>query len=75
LGPPGWRPACSVYRARRNLNLYGYYGFSYLDALPTGRLTMTKADLGTLPPGRYVAGVFLDDGYALLARTSFRVSR
>ena len=36
---------------------------------------MTKADLGRLAPGRYVAGLFLDDGYALLARTSFRVAR
>jgi hypothetical protein len=34
---------------------------------------MTTADLGKLPPGRYVAGLFLDDGYALLARMSFRV--
>ena len=27
----------------------------------------------SLKPGRYVAGLFLDDGYSLLARTSFRV--
>jgi len=26
-----------------------------------------------LKPGRSVAGQFLDDGYSLLARTSFRI--
>jgi hypothetical protein len=36
---------------------------------------MTTADTGKLAPGRYVAGLFLDDGYALLARTSFVVRR
>jgi endonuclease/exonuclease/phosphatase family metal-dependent hydrolase len=64
-----------VYRATRPLDLYGYYGFSYIGALPAGRLSMTTDDLGKLAPGRYVAGLFLDDGYALLARTSFRVRR
>ena len=64
-----------IYRATRPLDLYGYYGFRYLGALPAGRLSMTSADTGTLAPGRYVAGLFLDDGYALLARTSFRVKR
>ena len=57
------------------LNVYNYLGFSYVGALPQGRLAMTKADLGTLKPGRYVAGLFLDDGYSVLARTSFRVER
>jgi hypothetical protein len=64
-----------IYRATRPLDLYGYYGFRYIGALPAGRLSMTTADLGKLAPGRYVAGLFLDDGYALLARTSFRVKR
>jgi endonuclease/exonuclease/phosphatase family metal-dependent hydrolase len=64
-----------IYRATRPLDLYGYYGFRYIGALPQGRLSMTTADLGKLAPGRYVAGLFLDDGYALLARTSFRVKR
>ena len=64
-----------IFNARRPLDLYGYLGFSYLGALPTGRVSMTEADLGRLAPGRYVAGLFLDDGYALLARTSFRVAR
>jgi endonuclease/exonuclease/phosphatase family metal-dependent hydrolase len=64
-----------IYRATRPLDLYGYYGFSYLGALPAGRMSMTTADLGKLAPGRYVAGLFLDDGYALLARTGFRVER
>ena len=64
-----------IFSAGRPLDLYGYLGFSYLGALPNGRTSMTKADLGSLAPGRYVAGLFLDDGYALLARTSFRVKR
>ena len=50
-------------------------GFSYVGALPQGGLAMTRADLGTLEPGRYTAGLFMDDGYKLLARTSFRVKR
>jgi endonuclease/exonuclease/phosphatase family metal-dependent hydrolase len=57
------------------LDVYGYLGFSYLGALPHGRVVMTRADLGTLAPGRYTAGIFMDDGYGLLARTSFRVVR
>jgi hypothetical protein len=36
---------------------------------------MTQADLGKLAPGRYTVGLFLDDGYSVLARTSFRVVR
>jgi hypothetical protein len=64
-----------IFKAGPTLDLYGYYGFSYLGALPSGRMSMTAADLGKLAPGRYVAGLFLDDGYSLLARTSFRVSR
>jgi hypothetical protein len=64
-----------IFPAGHTLDLYGYYGFRYLDALPSGRLSMTTADTGKLAPGRYVAGLFLDDGYALLARTSFVVRR
>jgi endonuclease/exonuclease/phosphatase family metal-dependent hydrolase len=57
------------------LDVYGYLGFSYLGALPNGHIAMTRADLGTLAPGPYTAGLFLDDGYGLLARTGFRVVR
>jgi endonuclease/exonuclease/phosphatase family metal-dependent hydrolase len=64
-----------IFKAGRTLDVYGYLGFGYLGALPSGRATMTTDDLGTLAPGRYVAGLFLDDGYSLLARTSFRVKR
>src|SRR4051812_43738263 len=39
-----------IFPARRPLDLYGYYGFRYLNALPTGGLTMTTADLGKLAP-------------------------
>ena len=64
-----------IFPARPTLNVYGYLGFSYVDALPAGRMTMTTADLGRLPPGRYLAGLFMDDGYAVLARTRFKVAR
>ena len=75
-GMPGNRfDWVGIFKARKTLDLYGYLGFSYLGALPNGHTSMTKADLGRLAPGRYVAGLFLDDGYALLARTSFRVKR
>jgi endonuclease/exonuclease/phosphatase family metal-dependent hydrolase len=73
-GMPGNRfDWVGIFKAGRTLDLYGYYGFRYLGARPSGRLSMTTADLGRLAPGRYVAGLFLDDGYAVLARTSFRV--
>jgi len=56
------------------LDTYDYLGFSYLGALPHGTVSFAPGDLYTkLKPGRYVAGLFLDDGYSLLARTSFRV--
>jgi endonuclease/exonuclease/phosphatase family metal-dependent hydrolase len=56
------------------LDVYDYLGFSYLGALPHGRVDFAPGDLYTrLKPGRYLAGLFLDDGYSLLARTSFSV--
>jgi hypothetical protein len=56
------------------LDVYDYLGFSYLGALPHGGVSFAPGDLYTkLKPGRYVAGLFLDDGYSLLARTTFRV--
>ncbi len=73
-GMPGNRfDWVGVFKDGRTLDLYGYLGFSYLGALPNGHLSMTRADLARLAPGRYIAGLFLDDGYALLAQTSFRV--
>jgi len=73
-GMPGNRfDWVGIFNGGRTLDVYGYLGFSYLGALPTGRMSMTTADLGRLAPGRYVAGLFLDDGYGMLARTSFRV--
>ena len=42
--------------------------------MPHGSLSFARGDLyAKLKPGRYVAGLFLDDGYSLLARTTFRV--
>ena len=54
-------------------DLYGYLGFKYTGARPSGRMRFTKADLGTLKPGRYRATLMLDDGYSVLADTTFRV--
>ena len=54
-------------------DLYNYLGFRYTGARPSGRMSFTKADLGTLEPGRYRATLMLDDGYSVLAQTSFRV--
>ena len=61
-----------IYRAGED-DLYNYFGFKYTAARPSGRLSFTKADLGTLAPGRYRATLMLDDGYSVLAETSFRV--
>jgi endonuclease/exonuclease/phosphatase family metal-dependent hydrolase len=56
------------------LDVYDYLGFSYLGARPNGRVSFAPGDLySKLTPGRYVAGLFLDDGYSVLARTSFTV--
>ncbi len=56
------------------LDVYDYLGFSYLGAKPHGNAGFAPGDLyERLKPGRYVAGLFLDDGYSLLARTTFRV--
>jgi hypothetical protein len=56
------------------LDVYDYLGFSYLGAMPHGHVSFAPGDLyEKLKPGRYVAGLFLDDGYSLLARTTFRV--
>jgi hypothetical protein len=75
-GGPGNRlDWIGIYRAGGTLDLYDYLGFAYVGARPNGRLAFTAADLGRLPPGRYVAGLLRDDGYTLLARTDFRVSR
>jgi endonuclease/exonuclease/phosphatase family metal-dependent hydrolase len=58
------------------LDVYDYLGFSYLGAMPHGSVSFAPGDLYTkLEPGRYVAGLFLDDGYSLLARTTFTVRR
>jgi hypothetical protein len=55
-------------------NPYDYLGLSYLGAMPHGRVSFAPGDLYVkLKPGRDVAGLFLDDGYSLLARTSFRI--
>jgi endonuclease/exonuclease/phosphatase family metal-dependent hydrolase len=61
-----------IFRAGED-DLYGYYGFKYTGAVPSGRISFTKADLGALEPGRYRATLMLDDGYTVLADTTFRV--
>ncbi len=61
-----------IYREGED-DLYQYFGFKYTAARPSGRISFTKADLGTLAPGRYRATLMLDDGYSVLAETGFRV--
>ena len=56
-------------------DLYGYLGFKYTGAKPSGRLSFTRADLGKLAPGSYRATLMLDDGYSVLAHTRFTVTR
>ena len=48
-------------------------GTLYTSAGPSGSVTFTQSDLGKLAPGRYRATLMLDDGYSLLADTTFRV--
>jgi endonuclease/exonuclease/phosphatase family metal-dependent hydrolase len=54
-------------------DVYNYLGFLYTGARPSGSITFTESDLGKLAPGRYRATLMLDDGYSVLARTTFRV--
>jgi endonuclease/exonuclease/phosphatase family metal-dependent hydrolase len=54
-------------------DVYNYLGFLYTGARPSGSVTFTQSDLGKLAPGRYRATLMLDDGYSLLADTTFRV--
>lgn len=51
-----------------------YIGFFYLDAAPSGTLTIGKDRLGEdLTPGDYEVRLELDDGYAALAATDFAI--
>ena len=50
-------------------DLFNYYGFAYTRARVAGH-----ARLDGLPPGRYVARLLTDDGYAVLAQRSFTVA-
>ena len=54
-------------------DVYNYLGFLYTGARPNGSVTFTQNDLGKLAPGRYRATLMLDDGYSVLAHTTFRV--
>jgi endonuclease/exonuclease/phosphatase family metal-dependent hydrolase len=53
----------------------GYWAFAYTNASVSGSYTFTDADLGEamLPPGEYVARLMHDDGYLVLAETTFTV--
>ncbi len=50
-------------------DLFNYYGFAYVRARVAGHTT-----LAGLAPGRYVARLLADDGYAVLAQRSFTVA-
>ncbi len=54
-------------------DVYNYAGFLYTGARPNGSITFTQSDLGKLAPGRYRGTLMLDDGYSVLADTTFRV--
>ncbi len=64
-----------VYPESASGDLYSYLGFRYTGARPSGRMVLTRADLGRLAPGRYRATLMLDDGYGVLAQARFRVAR
>jgi endonuclease/exonuclease/phosphatase family metal-dependent hydrolase len=49
-----------------------YLTFAYTGATVAGATTIA-GDARTFPPGRYVVRLLLDDGYAELARSSFRI--
>lgn len=54
----------------------GYWGYIYTEGAVSGEALFDETVLGEamLPPGDYEARLFLDDGYAVLATTSFTVS-
>ena len=51
----------------------GYLTFAYTGATVAGA-TRIAGDARTFPPGRYVARLLKDDGYGVLAQTSFTVA-
>ena len=52
-------------------SVYGYTGFLYTGARPSGSIEFSAADTGRLAPGRYLARLMLDDGYSVLAEAPF----
>ena len=66
--PPEWRDWIGIWKAGDG-DLFNYYGFAYTRARVAGH-----ARLDGLPPGRYVARLLTDDGYAVLAQRSFTVA-
>lgn len=57
-------------------SVYAYLGFEYTGARPEGTLEFSRADVGRLAAGRYVARLMLDDGYSALATSEpFTVER
>ena len=51
----------------------GYYAYLYTQATVAGSALLDAAVLGDLPPGAYVVRLLLDDGYSVMAATSFTV--
>jgi hypothetical protein len=50
-----------------------YLAWNYINARSSGEMQLsetTAREGGTLPPGRYVARMLLDDGYGLLAESA-----
>ena len=73
--PARMRDWIGIYPAG-NLDIYNaYLSFAYTGATVSGQRTFGADDLGDamLPPGDYIAVLVSDDGYAILAKTSFSV--
>lgn len=58
-------------------DLYNYLGYLYTEATVADEAAFDAAVLGEemLPPGEYVLRLMADDGYAVLASTTFTITR
>jgi endonuclease/exonuclease/phosphatase family metal-dependent hydrolase len=72
---PGFRRDwVGIWKAGDNDLYNDYLTFVYTGATVAGRTTIA-GDRSTYPPGRYVVRLVKDDGYGVLAQSSFTVTR
>jgi hypothetical protein len=72
---PGFRRDwVGIWKAGDNDLYNDYLTFVYTGATVAGRTTIA-GDRSTFPPGRYVVRLVKDDGYGVLAQSSFTVTR